>query len=364
MTSEKGINLFQYSIFLIHAKIGVGMITLASDVHATAEYDGWISTLIAGLFIQIIILLYGLLIRRYPNKTLFEIIEIILGKVLGKMMMLLYLAYLLIVGGILLAKYTVILKTWMMPLTPGWVLVSFICLIGVYVAKENLHVITRFFVLNMIVIAVFLGFIIYALKDVNYTYILPIGNSGLKAITKGAITTISSYQGFEYILVLSPLALATPKQIVKTATITNVSVTTFYTFITITVQMFFSSEELGLITEPIFYIVKSFAFTIIERPDLLFTSMWIVLVVTSIITLFYIASLGLQIIFGQTNRTSFTYIVAIVCFILSMFLYGEYRINRAMELFYPIVILFSTGLPILLLILSLIFRKKEDHNED
>lgn len=362
MTKGNKINLFQFALLLIHTKIGIGVITLANDVHHDAHSDGWISTLLAGLFIQLIIFIYWALIHRFPNQTLSEIAEMTLGKIIGKLVMILYIVYLIIVGAIMLTKYTVILKSWMMPLTPKWVLVSFMGVIGIYLGKENLHIISRFFMLASFVLLVFMGINIYALKDVNFTYILPIGSTGFTGILKGMFTSMASFQGFEYILIFAPFVLASPRQVIKAATLTNVFVTLFYTLSILTIELYFSAEELKLIIEPIFYIVKSYTFTIIERPDLLFTSLWLLVVITSVIALFYVTSLGLHHVFQTEERTIFVYIVAIISFVLSVSMYGEHRIDVIARKFHPIIIIFSSGLPLFLLLISLL-RKKSGEEE-
>src|SRR5699024_4923894 len=116
----------------LHAQIGVGMITLANDVHMKAKTDSWLSVIIAGLIVQIIILFFGLLMRRFPNETLYEVIEITFGKIIGKIIIFVYAIYFMFVGAILLAKFIVILKSWMMPLTPKWILVATILIVSVY----------------------------------------------------------------------------------------------------------------------------------------------------------------------------------------------------------------------------------------
>lgn len=357
MNNKQSISLFQFALILIHTKIGIGIITLANDVHKDAGTDGWISTLLAGLFIQIIIIIYGQLIKRYPADNLFEMTELILGKTLGKFVISLYLVNLFIVSAIMLTKYTVILKSWMMPLTPNWILFFFMIVVSVYVAKENLQVISRFFVLASSVIIIFIIAIMFAFKDINYTYILPIGTAGFPAILKGAVTSMSSFQGFEYILIFAPFVPVTSKQIMKTATITNVFVTLFYTFIVLMIEMYFSSEELKQIIEPIFYVVKSYTFTMIERPDLIFTSLWIVLVATSGVVLLYVTSIGLNHLFEVERRTLFVYVVAIISICISFFLYGEYRIDSFARRFHPVILFFSSALPFVLLMISMLRKQ-------
>jgi len=358
INENNNISLFQLALILTHAQIGVGMITLAVDVHNYAKADSWISILLAGLLIQCVILIFGFMIKRFPNDNFFEVMEIIFGKWIGKLFISIYCFYYIMIGALLFAKYTVILKSWMMPLTPQWILVAFIALVGISATKENLQVISRFFILSSVVILVFLGFVIYALKDANYTYILPVGQAGIKSILTGAVSSSLSYQGYEYLLFIAPFVLAKRNQVIKTATLTNVFITAFYMFVVLTTHLFFSSEEMKLLTEPVFYLVKSFSFKVIERPDLLFTSLWLVLVVTSVVTLFYITSLGFVSLFQSKRRTPYVYIATLTSFIISNILYGENKIDFISKHIAKLTLFLTIVTPIIFLFISYVLRKK------
>lgn len=354
----KQINTFQLALILAHAQIGVGMITLANDVHEVAKTDSWLSILMAGVIIQLLIFLYGSIMKRFPNETFFEVLELMVGKVIGKITNLIYIVYFIAIGSLLLAKYAVILKSWMMPLTPNWILTVTLSVLGVYAAKENLHVISRFFILATFVIFIFIGFIIYSFKDANYTYILPVGQAGFTAIFKGAFTSATAYQGVWYLLVLSPFVKASNGEIIKVSTIVNGFVTLFYLFIVLASQLFFSPRELDIITEPIFYLVKSLSFSLVQRPDLVFTSLWVVLVVTSVIVLYFVTSLGLGTLFSTKQRTPFVYIFALASVIASIFVYGEFQVDYFTEMLSKLIFIFSLGIPLLILLLSYLLNKK------
>lgn len=356
----RNINLFQLSLLLIHAQVGVGMITLASDVHVDAKTSSWISVLLGGIFVQLLIFIYGFLMKRFPNKTLFDMIKIVFGNIIGKLIIIMYVLYFIILIVLLLSKFIVIIKTWMMPITPKWVLTVFLSIIAIYAAKENIHVISRFFIFATFVIFVFLGFVFYSFKDANYTYILPIGIDGFRPILKGAITSSNAYQGIEYLLLVAPFVKGSNKQVLYTSTFINVFITLFYTLTVLAPQLVFSSKELELITEPIFYLVKSFSFTMIERPDLLFVTMWIVLVITTLIMLLFAASMSLQSVFNSNQQTIFVYIVITVSIVLSSFIYGEFRIRKLSMAVNPLIFLFAAGIPIITLLFSYLFRKKAE----
>lgn len=357
MNNNNQINGHQFFLILIHSQIGVGMITLANDVHLKAKSDSWISALIAGVFIQCLIFLFGALIHRFPGSNLFEMIEIVIGKVLGKILTFLYCWYFIVSGAILFAKYTIILKSWMLPLTPKWVLISALGILTVYLAIDNLVVISRFFILASLVLVIFLGFVTFSLKDANYTYIMPVGVAGFQNILQGAWISSLSYQGFEYALFFAPFVLTKKNTVVKTMTFTNIFTTLFYTFTILATQLFFSPNELKLIPEPVFYLVKSFSFKVIERPDLLFTSLWLVLVVTSTVVLFFITSFTASSLFKNKKRTPHVFITVAFSLILSLCLKGEDQIAYFSNMYRPFFFVFSIIIPVLILLFSYIFRK-------
>lgn len=357
ISQQNKITPFQLAIILIQAQIGVDMISLVYHVHTRANYDSWISVIVAGIFIQMLILLYGLLIKRFPNHNFFELLEIVFGKWIGKFFIAFYGIFFIVLCSSLFAKYTIVLKSWMMPLTPKWILALLITLLGIYAAIENIQVISRFFLIATGVIILFLVFVIYSLKSANIYHILPVGQAGVVNIVKGAYATAISFQGFEYFLYLIPLVKGSRKQIIKAATYSNVFITIFYTFVVLTCHLFFSPEEMKLIPEPIFYLIKSFTFNMIERPDIIFTSLWIVLVVTSVIILLYISSTGMKILFKAKKRTIFVLIVALCSYIISIFLYGEQRLNYLGEILRPIIFVASLGIPMFTLLMSYLLKR-------
>lgn len=358
MINEQPLKLYQFVLLLLHAQIGVGIVKLVYDVHQTAKSDSWISVLLAGLFIQLLIFLYGLIIKRFPNENYFRIIEIVFGKRIGKIILFVHILYLTYILTVVIAQYVNIIKTWMMPLTPKWILALLISVVAVYAAKENLHVISRFFILASFVIVIFIVIILFAFKDANYTYILPIGKAGIKNIFFGAVSTSYAYQGLAYLLILFPYVNAPNKKVVAATSYLNLLITFIYFLTVLVILMFFSTKELDIIIEPIFYLIKSYSIMIIERPDILFTSSWLVIAVTSSVMVLYISSFGLQMLFNKKRREPFVYLVIIISLILSLFIYGEYHVLSATRILNKAIIFFAFVIPVLTLFFSYILNKR------
>src|SRR5690625_5226046 len=105
MSRNNNITTFQLVFLLVHFQIGIGIITLPYDVYMKAKSDAWISLLATGLIIQLILLLYGALMKRFPSNNLYEIMHILFGKFFGKVFTILYTLYFISVGCLVLAKF-------------------------------------------------------------------------------------------------------------------------------------------------------------------------------------------------------------------------------------------------------------------
>ncbi len=62
--TQSKISLVQFTFFVIQCQIGVGILSLPNRLHPIAKGGGWISALIAGLAIQLIILLMWLFLYK------------------------------------------------------------------------------------------------------------------------------------------------------------------------------------------------------------------------------------------------------------------------------------------------------------
>lgn len=359
MINNKPITRFQLFFILIHAQIGVNVATLPHETFLIAQGDSWISIVLAGVLIQVMILIYGALMRRFPSYNFFEIIQILIGKWFGNIINFLIVLYFIVIGSIVLSRFSVLISIWMMPFTPKWVLALLVLLTTIYIATERLQVISSFFFLSSVVIIIYIVFGIYALKDANFTYVLPVGEAGITNIFKGVTSTLWTLHGFEFILFIYPLISSDHKGIIKTTSYVNICITIFYTFIVLASTLILSPDELKLIPEPVLYIFKSYTFKVIERPDLLMTSMWIILVVTTFTVIIYTSSLGLSVNFNMSRNKVLVCITAIAIYALSLTINGIYEVTKLAKAIIPFIAIFILIIPIMSLLLAIFMNKKE-----
>lgn len=364
MINNNNITRFQLVFLLIHSQIGINIISLPNTLFMYAKTDSWISILIAGVIIQIFIYIYGILLKRFPSYNFYEIIQILLGKWVGKIIISIITLYFIWVGGIFLARFSVIISAWMMPLTPKWVLAALVLLTAVYITIENLQKIARFMFIATFTFPIYIIFTTYALKDANFTYIFPVGNSGMLAIMKGALKYLSSIHGVELLLFIYPFVSSNHTKIIRTASFVNIFITLYYTFFVVSCLLIISPKELKMIPEPVLYLVKSFTFKILERPDLLITTLWIVIVTTTFVSIIYISSLGLSVLINKDRTKSLVFIVSTLIFMMSLTIGGIYELSDISKFLAPFILTVIFIIPTCILFIAIFMNKKEcDLNE-
>ncbi|MED3476522.1 endospore germination permease [Bacillus thuringiensis] len=358
--SENKITQFQLFFIVIQSQIGIGVISLPYNVSKISKGDAWISILVAGICISINIFLIWLLYRRFPSLTIFEMLSEIVGKHIAFLLKITYIVYFFSASTWLILLFRRMVNIWILPRTPLWV-VSFIMIaVCLYCARENLKVIARFDIVVSFLLVVLFLFITYVIKDINYLYILPVGESGFPAIIKSAMQTTTSFFGFELLLVVFPYCLGKNAGKIKVALMANGFVTFFYAYLTFVSLTYFGLSAIKFIPEPILYIMKFHSFQIIERTDLLFFSIWIVSVATSFMMYLYLASNGLACLFRETNHSTFAFYTASLIFVLLLFLPNNENVISVFNKYYSLASFFLVFvLPCILLFVSVVRGKKE-----
>ncbi|MCM3766709.1 spore germination protein [Neobacillus niacini] len=359
MKIDTQITKLQMFTFLIQTQIGVAFLSLPHEIHNYAKGDSWMSLLLTGVFMELFIIFYILLTNRFPKQHLFTILESVLGKIVGRCLTLIYAGYFLLTGTTILVLFVSMLKKWMLIYTPYWVILLLMVSIGIYIATENLQVIARFSFIATIVILTFIVVAPIAFKDGNLHYIMPVGDAGLMNIINGAAHATLAWQGMELFLLIAPFVISTGREKMKVFTLANLFITLFYAFITFTCLIYFSGNELVLLPQPVLYLLKSFSFTIIERPDLVLISFWIILVGTSFISYLYGASMAGAFLFKKWPRRSYVYLSAITCFVAALFFNSVQEITKLTKYVTYTGLIFLMVIPAALLFISFLFQKRQ-----
>ena len=154
-----------------------------------AKQDGWISLLLAILIAQLVAWLAVSLGLRFPGKTIFQFLEVILGRWPGKFAAFLYILWYIHINALIIREYGSFLVAAFMPETPISVFMLLILAIAAYAVRNGLEVFTR---VNQIILPIILGTVIIVnilvTPEMNLKRLLPVFvDSGAVPIIKGAV---------------------------------------------------------------------------------------------------------------------------------------------------------------------------------
>lgn len=358
MNQTNKITAFQFYFFVLQSQIGIGILSLPYSLFNAAKTDGWISMLIGGILVQFVTLYHWWLIKRFPGKTLYEINTHLLGSVFGKILNIAYVLYFTLVASLVTVLAIDVLRRWVYHITPAWILILLFMLITVYFAKEDLTKISRFFVLVSFLLIILFLLTLTAYQNPDIRYLFPIGHNGLKTIFLGSKEGVISLLGFESLLILAPFIKTKEATKLKMVMLSNLTVTALYVYITITCYIFFSPDEFLLVPEPVLYLLKAIEYNLVERVDLVFLTIWVVSVLTSVITYTYIAGLGAKTVLQTKSHRPFIPVICFLIFAISLFPAKTDSMAAEMGTFIrPYVYSFIFIIPLVLLGIS--FMKKE-----
>ncbi|MDQ0916101.1 GerAB/ArcD/ProY family transporter [Paenibacillus sp. V4I5] len=349
------ISRFQLFFLIIKTQIGIGLLSLPSKIQSTAKGDAWISVLIAGVAIQLLLFVYWHLLKKFPNHTLREITVRMLGPYMGKALNLLYYVFFIVIAGYASTLYIQLVHTWMLSLTPGWVLLLLIIGTSVYLATENLRVIARFFVLTSVLFALLLliSFLTFS-NDMHFSNILPIGESGGAQIFKGSESTFFSMLGFEVILYFSAHVQKSPRGLLSVISLANCFVTLFYTYFVFICLIGFSPKALQQVNEPVLFIFKGLTYQLFDRLDLIFLTIWIIPMTSTIVS--YLCIAGKSLTASQSSYRKMVWISAVLIYLFAWYLSKLENLDLFSKWFEYGYLIMIAAIPILLWMISFLIK--------
>ncbi|WP_179107314.1 GerAB/ArcD/ProY family transporter [Sediminibacillus massiliensis] len=364
MSPDSKISRRQFFFILVQTQIGVGILALPYDLHLEAGQDGWISLILSGIFIQFVILTIWLTLEAFPGCDLFQIFTKMFGKWIGNLFNLIYYLYFVAVSALILMLFGRMIHLWILPNTPFWLLASLLAVTCIYLISSGLVVMARIYTFVSFLLVIMLCLTLYIIPDIQLVYLLPIGEASIPQIGKGAHTAMIAMLGFISLFIVYPHVEGTSRQKLKSASLANAFVTSFYLFITLMAFSYFSTAEIELVPQPVMFLLKSIEFYLIGRVDLFLISMWIVSVATSFSTYFYMASRGLSVIFQTNEFDRCMYFTVFLPLILSLTIgIEEITIDRYSVMIKWLATLLSVCVPFVMTLISLIFFRRHRRKE-
>lgn len=179
---------------------------------ADAGKDLWISIILVIVFSTPIYLMYSRLQSSYPDMDLFQIVENIFGKTIGKLLSLIFIGFAFILGTIILSGVGELMITISLPETPKVLPMIFMLFLAIWISIEGIEVLGRWcglFLLLNVPLVIFSVLLLIPQMDINN--IFPIMENGISPILKGTLSAFSFPFGEVIVILLATFHLDNKK---------------------------------------------------------------------------------------------------------------------------------------------------------
>jgi len=166
--------------------------TLILGAGGEAKNDSWLAAIVGLIFAIPMLFIYSRLLFLFPEKDLFDILNIIFGNFFGKIISILYIWYAFHLGALVLRNFGEFMNTVTMPETP--MLVSLFCMGMICVIAVNLgiEVISRFSAYVFPILIFILVFIdLLGITNIHFSNIKPFLGNGITPVLKGGFLSFS-----------------------------------------------------------------------------------------------------------------------------------------------------------------------------
>jgi spore germination protein (amino acid permease) len=275
MKGKNNITTKQMALYTYVAQTGMGMISLPSMLAKNVGHDGWISVILAGIISIVLGSLIVVLMKRYYDKSIYDIMELQFGKIIAMIINLLLIVYLLLASAASIRVFGVFLRITILPKTPLLIIAPFSMLPSIFMVWCGLKTVVRFKYISTLSYVISLIYLLFIMEQYRFSFIMPIGEAGLPNILSGIRTSFFTFLGFELIAFL--FAEITDRKGLIKWQVTAITLSMLYsTIIVLASTSLFGENFLKLHTIPLFNLSRVYHDPILERVDLYLIALWFV----------------------------------------------------------------------------------------
>lgn len=281
--------------------IGLGLLSLPHDINAVGN-NLWIMPLLYALIAQVAIFPMIKLGRMYPNDTIFEINQKLLGKWLGKISSLFLITYAVLQVSAVSEGYLRLMQTISLPnFKIGMPLLVFLCTI-MYIVLGGIKLIARFCIIAFFMTSWMIYYLLWPLYEGDAINLLPffffdLNRSDMVEATKAGIRSI---MGFEVVQVYFPY-IVKQEQVTKHVSYGIWMTAFFYIIVCLVSIMYFSSWQLENVLYPVLNLFKSVELTFIERIENMGLGLWVFLILSTAAGYLWMAKKGIGSLFTKSQ---------------------------------------------------------------
>ena len=320
MKKQQGLSNFQITAVVTQSMIGLILLGIARRAARLAGIDGVFVTLLTGVLSAAIAAVMILLCNRFPNLTVIEFSQEILGKFFGRLYGAFFVFYAMLVTAVTIRGFADALKMLLLPKTPiEFVMITMLILCSYCVAGgiSSVSRINEIFLFPVIIVISLV--ILMNMGDVDLFRYRAVFSNGIKPFLNGIPEMSTAYLGYEILLFLAPVVKNKDKMMPYGLSGIAIPLVLYTGLVFVSIGV-----DGALATADIIYPTIQLARRIsllgssIEKFDILFILLWILSIYTTLITFLYMASISVTRLAGLRNYKPFIFILIPLIYMIAI----------------------------------------------
>lgn len=318
------ISPFLVFYLIMSMQIGIGVLGFQRIIAKDAGYDAWISILIAGLCIHVILwMIYK--IAETVNGDIVAAHNYLVGNLFGKVLSSIFIVYFTFYSLTVVRTFIEVIQVWMFPeLSTFWFTLAFMILC-VYIIFGGFRTVVGLAFFGLILPAYLLLTFGWAIKFSNFYNLLPIWDHSIKELLTASYHMSLTFIGFEIVLFFYPF-IKEPQKSKKWAHLAVLSTTLIYTVLAIVTFAYFSEAQLEKQIWATLSMWKIVEMPFVERFEYIGIANWNLIILPNVCISIWIASRLVKRVFNIRQKIGVFFIAAAVL-ILVNFLNTREEIN-------------------------------------
>lgn len=324
MEQSREITLVQIATILISTIVGVGVLHLPLITVQAANTGAPFLTFLASIIAFIGLFLITKLGMQFPEQTIIEYSEVILGKWIGRIYSLCVILFFSILTALASREFGEVVVSAVLKETPIEVTVIVMLLLAAIFSRVDLNIfayIHNFYVPAIIFPALII--VVFSFKNANTLYLqpifYPIFSNDLSGVLIGILTVAALFQGSFIISILIP-SMQKPKKAMRAA-LWGMSISSGLYIITVIATLsVFGAWEMKNLMWPTLELARSTFLpgNVLQRLDVIFLAVWVTAVFTTILSSYMFTAQAISKLFNFTDHKLFSYFILPLLFLIAM----------------------------------------------
>lgn len=363
METKERVSLRQFTILVALYSIGTSILIIPASLAAIAKQDGWIAALL-GIGVGLLLAwLYSAVGDLYPEKSLYETIERILGKWIGKAIILFFAFFCTVTAAEVIYFIGNFITTQILHVTPmQYINILFVLVVamGIHIGIESVARSSE--ILFPVFIFLFAVLVVFVTPQVHIERIQPLFEIHFKSMV-WATMYFASVFSFTPVLLLMvyPGGSHGSRKARRGYLIGTVLAGIVLTLIILLCTSVLGADMTGRQMYPSYALAKKINVgQFLNRIEIVMAILWFITIFYRVSFYFYGAIMGLKQVFNLKNYRSLVLPLSMVIAVLSLIVNPDIaqseEYNRTTWL--PFVSTFGFWIPVLLLVVHAFRRKK------